>query len=234
MFSYVSVQQPSSFIFVLPIMFWSIDVLLSIALFAFPTNTLRKLHINMREQKTYNTLISQYFHFFGSCAFNCVLNARMGAYLSPSSRRPAFPYWGPFRPAAHRGRCGQMCLSKTNARILFEEKGRRDSQRHHKLRPKCHLTHSPPCLADQWTEMDRLQLKCLCLLIGLGSFGSGLIDKSQNKRFTRAQRTFHRRERFRNTNEGERHREARSSSPLSKLSPHCLQDVTELGCHLRR
>lgn len=133
-FSCISVQQPSSsftFVFGITIMFRSIDVLLSISLFACPTNTLSQLHVNMRERQTYNTFISQHFHFFGSCAFNCVLKARMGggAYLSPSSRRPASPYWGPFHPAAHRGRCGQMCLSKTNARILFEEKGRRDAAR---------------------------------------------------------------------------------------------------------
>lgn len=79
-FSCISVQQPSSFTFVfgITIMFRSIDVLLSISLFACPTNTLSQLHVNMRERQTYNTFISQHFHFFGSCAFNCVLKARMG------------------------------------------------------------------------------------------------------------------------------------------------------------
>lgn len=54
---------------------------------------------------------------------------RCGAYLSPSLQRPAFPYWDPFHPPAHRGRCGQMCLSKTKHRVLFEEKGRRETAR---------------------------------------------------------------------------------------------------------
>lgn len=50
---------------------------------------------------------------------------RWSAYLSPSSQRLAFLYWGPSHPPARRGRCGQMCLSNTKNRSLFKERCRR-------------------------------------------------------------------------------------------------------------
>lgn len=124
----------------------------------------------------------------------------LSKYLSLSSQRPAFLYWGPFHPGAHRGRCGQTCLSKTNHMFLFEEKGMRDSQRHHIQRSKCHLTLRSPCLADLWTEVSRLLLNMLCLLKGLGSFW--LLSpwhEPKQERFIVAKRTFHHLEQFRNT-----------------------------------
>lgn len=73
------------------------------------------------------------------------------------------------------------CQRQTTG-FLFEGKGQeRHSQRHHIQRSKCHLAHRSPRLADLWTEVDRLLLKMLCLLKGLGSFGSRLTDERQNK-----------------------------------------------------
>lgn len=170
-FSCISVQQPSSsftFVFGITIMFRSIDVLLSISLFACPTNTLSQLHVNMRERQTYNTFISQHFHFFGSSAFNCVLKARMGGRIPFTVfTKTCFSLLGSFSSSSTPWKMRPNVPVKDKCQDFIWGKGQeRRSQRHRKLRPKCHLTHSPPCLADQWTEMDRLQLKCLCLLIG--------------------------------------------------------------------
>lgn len=85
-------------------------------------------------------------------------------------------------------------------RIVLEEKGQeRHSQRHRIQRSKCHLAHRPPCLADLWTEVDRFMLKMLLSPNGIRQFWLSSRWQEPKREIYWAQRTFHRRERFRNT-----------------------------------
>lgn len=163
------------------------------------------LHINVTDGKTYNILDLTIFSFLWQLCTQLCIIARMERIPFTVFTKTCFSLLGSFSSSSTPWKMRPKVPVKDIPQVFIWGKGQeRHSQRHHIQRSKCRLTHRLPCLADLWTEMDRLLLKMLCLLMGLDSFGSCFTDNSQSKRFSAAQRTFHHLERFRNTYNVER------------------------------
>lgn len=170
--SFVTVQQPSSIV----LRVWHYNCVLvlwcslSIAVFAFPTNTLL-----LATHWTW-----QYFDFFD---IQLYIIARMECIPFTVFTKTCFSLLGSFSSSSTPWKMRPNVPVKDKPHVFIWGKGQeRHSQRHHIQSSKCHLTHRPSCLADLWTEVDRPLLKMLCLLMVWGSFGSCLTDKGQNKR----------------------------------------------------
>ena len=186
---YIMIQSTdpghSSYVFGITIMFQSIDAHWAWECFLCQTSVLRKptASCTLIEMGKLTTLHLTIFSFLWQ------LGSQLSVFIDRTGHIPftvltktCFSLLGSFSSSSTPWKMRPNVPVKHKPQVFIRGKGQeKQSQRHHIQGSKCHRCRWPSCLAGLWTEVDRLLLKMLCLLMGLGRFGSRLADRSQNK-----------------------------------------------------